>query len=407
MKHVIAMVLAGGRGERLYPLTIHRAKPAVPFGGVYRIIDFTLSNCINSGLRKICVLTQYKSYSLNQHLETGWNYFNRNLGEFLEVIPPQQRMGEYWYRGTADAIYQNLNIIVEEGPREVLVLSGDHIYKMNYEEMIRYHRDSKADVTVGTIEVPVEMAARSFGVLGIDDGSRIDSFEEKPEHPKPVPGNPSMCLSNIGVYLFNTEFMLQRLHEDAQNKESVHDFGRNVIPAMIQQGARVFAFNFRDQNKKQAKYWRDVGDIDTFFEANLDLIQVDPLLNLYDMDWPIRTLQPQFPPAKFVFADPTTDRMGVAYDSIVTQGCIVSGGKVIRSVLSPNVRVNSFSRVDRCVLFEGVSIGRRARVQNAIIDKDVKVPEGMEIGFNPEEDKKRFFVSPGGIVVIPKRAELG
>ena len=407
MKHVMAMVLAGGRGERLYPLTIHRAKPAVPFGGVYRIIDFTLSNCVNSELRRICVLTQYKSYSLNAHLETGWNYFNRQLSEFLVVIPPQQRVGEYWYRGTADAIYQNLNIVVDENPREVLILSGDHIYKMNYQEMVKFHRDNGADLTVGTIEVPVEKAAKSFGVLEMDAAARIVGFEEKPDQPKPIPGNPALCLSNMGVYIFNTQFMIQKLNEDAQNKESVHDFGKNIIPALIQQGAKVFAYNFRDENKKQAKYWRDVGDIDTYFEANMDLVQVDPLLNLYDHDWPIRTLQPQSPPAKFVFADPTTDRMGVSYDSIVTQGCIVSGGKVIRSVLSPDVRVNSYSRVERCVLFEGVSIGRRARIMNAIIDKDVTVPEGMEIGYNAEQDKKKFFVSPSGIIVIPKRAELG
>jgi glucose-1-phosphate adenylyltransferase len=398
------MILAGGKGERLHPLTIHRAKPAVPFGGIYRIIDFTLSNCINSGVRKIAVLPQYKSLSLDKHLRLAWNFFSGELNEYIISVPPQQRVGDRWYEGTADAIYQNIYMIEKDAPDHLLVLAGDHIYKMDYAEMFRFHQEKKADATVAAIEMPRIMAS-SFGVVEVDDDCRIVGFEEKPKDPKPIPGRPEMAFASMGVYLFNTKKAIEHLESDAL-QDTAHDFGKNIIPQMFKTD-RVVAYNFKDENKKEAKYWRDVGTIDAYWEANMDLVSVDPQLNLYDKAWPIRTYQAQNPPAKFVFAqEKKGGRLGIALDSIIAHGCIVSGGRVQNSVLSPNVRVNSYSKVRDSILMENVDIGRHCRIRKAIIDKDVTIPAGTEIGYNHEEDKKRYHVTPSGIVVIAKGTEV-
>ena len=401
---ILAMILAGGKGERLHPLTIHRAKPAVPFGGIYRIIDFTLSNCINSGIRKIAVLPQYKSLSLDKHLRMAWNLFSGELNEYIISVPPQQRVGERWYQGTADAIYQNIYMIEKDAPEHVLVLAGDHIYKMDYAEMFRFHKENKADATVAAIETP-RTNATSFGIVEVDNNSRIIGFEEKPKEPRPIPGRPDLAFASMGIYLFNTKTLLEYLKSDALH-DTAHDFGRNIIPQMMKT-ARVCAYNFKDENKKEAKYWRDVGTIDAYWEANMDLISVDPLLNLYDKAWPIRTYQAQNPPAKFVFAqEKKGGRLGIAVDSIVAHGCIVSGGRVQNSVLSPNVRVNSYSEVHDSILMENVDIGRHSHIRRAIIDKDVVLPPETEIGYNLENDKKRYHVTPSGIVVIAKGTEV-
>jgi glucose-1-phosphate adenylyltransferase len=401
---ILAMILAGGKGERLHPLTIHRAKPAVPFGGIYRIIDFTLSNCINSKIRKIAVLPQYKSLSLDKHLRMAWNFFSGELNEFIISVPPQQRVGDKWYQGTADAIYQNIYMIEKDAPDHVLVLAGDHIYKMDYAEMFRFHKENNADATVAAIEIP-RKSATAFGVFQIDDNSRIVGFEEKPRSPKPIPGRPDITFASMGVYLFNTKALIELLKTDALN-DSSHDFGKNIIPQMMKT-ARVCAYNFKDENKKEAKYWRDVGTIDAYWEANMDLVSVDPLLNLYDKEWPMRTYQAQNPPTKFVFAqEKKGGRRGIALDSIVAHGCIVSGGRVQNSVLSPNVRVNSYSEVYDSVLMENVDIGRHSRIRRAIIDKDVVIPPDTEIGYHLEKDRKRYHVTPSGIVVIAKGAAV-
>ncbi|MBZ0157464.1 MAG: glucose-1-phosphate adenylyltransferase [Alphaproteobacteria bacterium] len=401
MNDVLAIILAGGKGERLSPLTIHRAKPAVPFGGKYRIIDFTLSNCINSNIRKMAVITQYKSLSLDRHLALGWEHlFSAELGEFVINVPPQQRVDERWYAGTADAVYQNIYLIEKEAPPYLLILSGDHIYKMDYSDMYAFHKDTGATGTIAAIEVDRKHAS-AFGVIEVDSQWRIVGFEEKPADPKTIPGTPDQCLVSMGVYLFNTEMMIEELKIDAARSSS-HDFGKNIIPEMMKTG-RLFAYNFRDENKKEAKYWRDVGTIDSYWEANMDLVSVDPLLNLYDREWPIRTRQYQNPPAKFVFAQEYEGgRLGIALDSIVCDGCIISGGRVQNSVLSPNVRINSWATVEESILMENVEIGRHARIRRAIIDKDVYIPTGTVIGYDSEEDRKRFHVSPDGIVVIPK-----
>ncbi len=401
---ILAMILAGGRGERLHPLTLHRAKPAVPFGGIYRIIDFTLSNCINSGIRKIAVLPQYKSLSMDKHLRLAWNFFSGELNEFIISVPPQQRVGDKWYQGTADAIYQNIYMIEKDAPDHLMVLAGDHIYKMDYSEMLRFHREKNADATVAAIEVPQAMAT-SFGVLDVDKGYRITGFKEKPRDPPHIPGRPGIAFASMGVYLFNTRKAIEHLEFDAL-RDTAHDFGKNIIPQMMKTD-RVFAYNFKDENKKEAKYWRDVGTIDAYWEANMDLVSVDPQLNLYDRAWPIRTYQGQNPPAKFVFAqEERGGRLGTGLDSIVAHGCIVSGGKVQNSVLSPNVRVNSYSEVYDSILLENVTIGRRCRIRKAIIDKDVTIPPGTEIGYDLEEDRKRYYVTPSGIVVIAKGTEV-
>jgi glucose-1-phosphate adenylyltransferase len=399
MKDVLAVLLAGGAGERLHPLTRHRAKPAVPFGGIYRIIDFTLSNCINSKCRRIQVLVQYKSNSLARHIRNAWNIMHREMGEFIDIIPPQMRVNDSWYLGTADAIYQNLYSIDQEDPAQVLLLSGDHIYKMDYEKMVFFHRESQADLTVSALEVPIAEGSR-FGVMEIDSTGRVIGFEEKPEHPKPMPSNPGVCLASMGVYVFNRETLNQVVVEDSERKKSSHDFGKDIIPRMVESG-RVYAYVFQDENKKEATYWRDVGTLDSYWESNMDLVAVDPFFNLYDKAWPIRTSMPTRPPAKFVFAD-IGKRFGVATDSIVSPGCIISGGMTRRSVLSPDVRVNSYAYVEESILMDGAIVGRHARVRRAIIEKNVQLPDHTVIGYDLEEDAKRYRVTPSGIVIVER-----
>jgi glucose-1-phosphate adenylyltransferase len=404
-RDVLAIVLAGGRGSRLDPLTRDRAKPAVPFGGIYRIIDFTLSNCINSDLRKMLVLTQYKATSLNRHLDQGWRFLCRELGEYIEVIPPQQRIAEMWYQGTADAIYQNVYTIEKAAPRDTVILAGDHIYKMNYARMIDYHRAYQADLTIACLPV-TRSQARAFGVLAIDGDNKVVNFLEKPRDLSPTPGQPNQVLASMGIYVFNTDVMYELLFQDAARKEaSNHDFGRDIIPAMISGGSRILAYPFRDENRKEAAYWRDVGTLDAYYQTSMDLIQVDPILNLYDRDWPIHTHQPAYPPPKFVHTE--GDRRGAAYNSIVCQGAIISGGQVYRSIVSPGVRINSYALVEDSILFDGVDIGRRARVRRVVIDKDVKVPAGFEVGWNREADLARGLrVTEDGITVVAKGEDL-
>ncbi len=401
MKNVLAMILAGGRGERLYPLTRDRAKPAVPFGAIYRIIDFTLSNCINSDVRRIYILTQYKSTSLHRHIQFGWNILSVPLGEFIGVIPAQQRMGEQWYQGTADAIFQNIYLLQQDKPDHVLILSGDHIYKMDYRKMIAFHLEKGGDLTVAAIRMNRTLS-REFGVIEVDGDRRIVGFEEKPEIPKTVPGDPEGILASMGVYVFDTETLVRRLIEDARS-ESSHDFGKDVIPRMIQKD-RVFAFDFREGDQGGTGYWRDVGTIDAYFDANMDLVSVTPHLNLYDFQWPILTYQVPFPPAKTVLEE--EGRTGTALNSILSSGCIISGGSIRRTILSPRVRVHSFAKVEDSILLEGVEAGRHTRIRRAIIDKEVQIPPGMEIGYNLEEDAKRFTVTGSGIVVVPKWIKL-
>ncbi len=398
---VLAVVLAGGKGERLEPLTRDRAKPAVPFGGVYRIIDFTLSNCLNSGLRKILLLTQYKAMSLDRHISMGWNrYFCRELAEFVDVVPPQQRVDENWYQGTADAVYQNIYAIEKEQPEYVIILAGDHIYKMNYGLMIDFHVGNRADVTVGVLRATREEASRRFGVLEVGRDDRIVGFEEKPVDPKPIPGNDRECLASMGIYVFTARHLFETLCRDATHRESRHDFGGNILPSVLGED-RVFAYPFVDENRKQTAYWRDVGTLDAYYDASMDLVATDPQLNLYDEAWPIRTYQPNDPPPKFVFA--ASERRGLALDSIVCSGSIVSGGQVERSILGPRCRVNSYARVEDSILFAGVNIGRHARVRRSIIDKGVMIPSGTEIGFDPGHDRARgFTVTDSGLTVIPK-----
>ncbi|MBI5101450.1 MAG: glucose-1-phosphate adenylyltransferase [Nitrospirae bacterium] len=405
MNHVLALVLAGGKGERLHPLTLDRAKPAVPFGGKYRIIDFTLSNCINSNLRRIVVVTQYKSLSLDRHLALGWEHLlNPELGEYIFSVPPQQRIDERWYQGTADAVFQNIYLIEKENPRYILVLSGDHVYKMNYADMFDYHVRNGAAGTVATIKIDKKDAG-AFGIVEVDAGSRIIGFHEKPESPVTIPGDPEHCYASMGLYLFNTDEIISELRADSVTS-SAHDFGKNILPAMMGCGG-LYAYEFKDENRKEAKYWRDVGTIDAYWEANMDLVSVDPHFNLYDRDWPVRTNQGQYPPAKFVFAQEYKGgRLGISLDSIISGGCIISGGRVQNSVLSPNVRVNSFVDIRESILMENVEIGRSCRIRKAIIDKDVYVPSGTIIGYDPEADRERFVVSEGGVVVIPKGAEI-
>ncbi len=403
LRNTTAVVLAGGKGTRLEPLTLDRAKPAVPFGGNYRIIDFVLSNAINSGLRRLLVLTQYKALSLDRHINLGWRqYFCAELGEFLDVVPPQQRIDEQWYQGTADAVYQNIFVIEKDRPEYVMILAGDHIYKMNYRSMLEFHKEMEADLTVGALTVSRE-EAKEFGVIQANEQNRITGFQEKPKEPQTLPGDDQRCFASMGIYIFTARFLFEQLCRDATEPGSNHDFGRNIIPSIID-SHRVFAFPFRDENRKRQAYWRDVGTIDAYYEANMDLIEVDPLLNLYDQNWPIRTLQPNLPPPKFVFgSDGNLDRCGQAIDSIVCPGTILSGGKVKRSVISSNVRVNSYASVEESIVFHGVNIGRHARIRRAIIDKEVSIPADMEIGYDLEQDRRRgFAISPGGIVIISR-----
>ncbi len=396
LDETMVIVLAGGAGERLFPLTRERAKPAVFFGGPYRIIDFVLSNCINSGLRRIFIATQYKSLSLNRHIRMGWSIVSEELGEFIEILPPQKRVGEHWYLGTADAVYQNLYSIVRERPRHVVVLAGDHVYKMDYSRMLRFHQERKAAVTIATIEVPVEESQR-FGVVQVDERDRVVSFQEKPDCPVPFPGAPHLALASMGIYVFDGTVLVRALEADAA-RETTHDFGHDIIPALIGE-VPTFSYRFYDENKKAAKYWRDIGTLDAYYEANMDLVQVNPEFNLYDPEWPLRTYQPQAPPAKFVFAE-SGRRCGQALDSIISPGCIVSGGLITGSVLCPNVRVHSFCHIDRCILMPGVRVGRHARLRRAIVDRDVFIPRGAVIGYDEEEDRRRHTVSDQGIVVV-------
>jgi glucose-1-phosphate adenylyltransferase len=396
LDETLVILLAGGAGERLSPLTKERAKPAVYFGGPYRIIDFTLSNCINSGLRRIYIATQYKSLSLNRHIRMGWNVVSEELGEFVEILPPQKRVGENWYLGTADAVYQNLYSIVREEPEYVLVLSGDHVYKMDYSKMLRFHRDKSADITLATIEVPVA-DGRRFGIVSVDASERVVGFQEKPDQPTSVPDSPSVALASMGIYLFNFQVLVRSLEEDAA-RPSTHDFGKDIIPDMIST-APVFSYRFYDENKKASKYWRDIGTLDAYFDASMDLCQVNPEFNLYDPEWPLRTYQPQAPPAKFVFAE-EGKRCGQALDSIISGGCIISGSRISGSILCPNVRVHSFCEIQQAILMPGVRVGRHARVRRAIIDRDVLIPRGALIGYNAEEDRRRHTVTDGGVVVV-------
>jgi glucose-1-phosphate adenylyltransferase len=397
----VVIVLAGGAGERLFPLTKDRAKPAVYFGGPYRIIDFALSNCINSGLRRIYIATQYKSLSLNRHIRMGWGIISEELGEFIEILPPQKRIGEQWYQGTADAVYQNLYSILREIPRHLIVLAGDHVYKMDYARMLRFHEERRAAVTLAAIETPVADASR-FGIVTIDEEGRVTGFQEKPERAPAIPGSPDIAMASMGVYVFDTEVLIRALEADA-GQQTTHDFGRDIIPALIHD-VPVFAYAFYDENKKASKYWRDIGTLDAYFDANMDLCHVNPEFNLYDPEWPLRTYQPQAPPAKFVFADEGR-RCGHALDSVISPGCIVSGSTIWGSVLCPNVRVHSFCRIDQCILMPGVRIGRHARLRRAIIDRDVLIPRGALIGYNPEEDRRRHTVTDGGVVVVTTEDE--
>ncbi len=403
MRDILTVILAGGRGTRLEPLTRDRAKPAVPFGGQYRIIDFVLSNCLNSGMRRMLLLTQYKAQSLDRHINTAWRgYFCRELSEFIDVVPPQQRVDNNWYQGTADAVYQNIYAIEREQPEDVVVLAGDHIYKMNYGPMVDFHRRQGADITIGALRVSRDQA-KEFGVMQTDLDHRLIGFQEKPENPMGLPEDPDTCLASMGIYVFNSRFLYERLVEDATLPESQHDFGKNIIPSAIG-NSRVFAFPFLDENRKRDAYWRDVGTIDAYYEASMDLITVDPLLNLYDNQWPIRAHQLMVPPPKFVFgSEGHSSRRGEALDSIVCQGSIISGGTVARSVIGPNVRVNSYARVEDSILFEGVEVGRHSRLGRVIVDKGVRIPPETQIGYDRHDDIARgFTVTESGLVVIAR-----
>ncbi len=394
--NTLALVLAGGRGSRLKQLTMWRAKPAVPFAGKFRIIDFPLSNCINSGIRRIGVLTQYKAHSLIRHIRQGWGSLRGDFGEFVELLPAQQRIEASWYAGTADAVYQNLDIIRRHNPDYVLILAGDHIYKMDYGPMLALHVEREADITVGCIEVPLA-EANAFGVMGTDADSKVISFEEKPDNPTPKPGSDSVALVSMGIYIFNTDFLYEQLIKDADTPGSSRDFGKDIIPGLLGK-YRVYAYPFADSSTGGQSYWRDVGTVDSYWKANLELISVTPELNLYDQEWPIWTYQRQVPPAKFVFDD--DDRRGMAVDSITSGGCIISGATVRRSLLFSNVIVESWSCIEDSVILPDVNIGQHCRIRKAIIDKKCEIPDGMVIGENREEDEKRFYVSDEGVVLV-------
>ena len=395
-RNTLALIMAGGRGSRLKDLTRWRAKPAVAFGGKFRIIDFPLSNCINSGIRRIGVLTQYKAHSLITHIQRGWGHLRGEFGEFVELLPAQQRIETSWYAGTADAIYQNLDIIRNHGPEYVLILAGDHIYKMDYGTMLAAHVEKQADVTVGCIEVPIDQA-HAFGVMDVDSEDRVLEFQEKPSQPKAKIGRPDAALCSMGIYVFNKDFLFEQLIKDADSPSSSHDFGKDIIPEVINK-YRVYAHDFLDQETNEQAYWRDVGTVDAFWEANLELIGVTPELNLYDNKWPIWTYQEQLPPAKFIFDD--EERRGTAVDSMVSGGCIISGAQVRHSLLFSNVKVNSFTTLEDAVILPEVDIGRHCRIKRAVIDKGCQIPEGTVIGEDLEEDAKRFHVTPGGIALV-------
>lgn len=403
MTRELTMILAGGKGSRLYPLSRDRAKPAVPFGGRYRVIDFVLSSFTNSGFYKIKVLTQFMSNSLNQHISMGWR-LDSQLGHYVDLVPPQMRVGETWYLGTADAVYQNINLILDEDADYIFIFGGDHIYRMNVRQMYDYHKEKNADLTVAVVPMPIS-TAREMGVLEIDKEGHIIGFEEKPKNPRPMPGREDMALVSMGNYIFSKDILINLLNKDHHDKNSSHDFGKDVIPGMIGK-YNIFAYDFNtntwpNMEEKERGYWCDIGTIEAYLEANLDLCNVTPKVNLYNKQWPIRTVFYPYPPAKFVFA--SEDRMGRATDSLVSEGCIISGGYVNRCVLSPGVRINSYVEIKDSVLMEGVEIGRRCKIQKAIIDKDVRVPSNTTIGYDLEHDKKHFHVTDSGIVVIPKK----
>jgi glucose-1-phosphate adenylyltransferase len=404
MRDTLAVLLAGGAGERLFPLTRDRAKPAVPFGGHYRIIDITLSNCINSGLRKVFILTQYKALSLNRHIREGWTgIVAQELGEFVELMPPMQRTGSNWYMGTADAVYQNIYSIGSEQPKYIIILSGDHIYKMDYSRMLDYHKEVKAEVTLATLPVSPD-ETKQFGIVEVGPRGDVLGFQEKPATASVRSHvNPDAVDASMGVYIFNTEVLLKALIADAEDPTSKHDFGHNILPDMLGK-KKMMAYSFVDENKQQALYWRDVGTLDAYYDANMDLCSVSPIFNLYDKSWPIRTRVRQYPPAKFVFGEP--GRSGMAVNSVITAGVIISGASVSNSVLSQDVRVNSYSNVEASIIFSHVNIGRHCRIRRAIIDRDVHIPEGTVIGYDPVEDKRRYFVTPSGLTIVTREASL-
>lgn len=395
-RQTLALVLAGGRGSRLHDLTSWRAKPAVPFGGKFRIIDFPLSNCVNSGISRVGVITQYKAHSLIRHIQRGWGSFRGEMDEFVELLPAQQRIETSWYEGTADAVMQNLDIIRSHNPVYILILAGDHVYKMDYGTMLAAHVEEEADVTVGCVEVPVEEAS-AFGVMSVDGDYRVTEWLEKPENPKELPDKPGQTLASMGIYVFSTSVLFEELERDHRLNGSSHDFGKDIIPSIIER-LRVVAFPFRDPVGETGAYWRDVGTVDALWQANLELIGVSPELNLYDPEWPIWTYQEQLPPAKFVFDE--DGRRGTAVDSMVSGGCIVSGGSVKGSILFSQVMVHSFSEITDSVIFPDVDIGRNCRIHRAIIDRGCRIPEGSRIGIDPEEDRKRFYISPKGVVLV-------
>lgn len=406
---VLTLIMAGGKGSRLEPLTTERAKPAVPFGGIYRIIDFSLSNCINSDLRRMLILTQYKSGSLDRHINQGWRFLNRHLNEFIDILPPQQRLSEDWYMGTADAVYQNIYSIEQHSAEHILILSGDHIYTMDYREMLQNHVETNADATIGCLPASLD-EAREFGVMSIDGDRRVTKFNEKPECPEAMPNDPDRALASTGIYIFKTDFLLEQLCQDATDPDSSRDFGKNIIPSIIN-SHKVQAFPFEDPRTGNAIYWRDVGTLEAYYEANMDLIATTPALDLYDHNWPIRTYFPPLPPPKFVFQTPVSDsqteRKGHALDSLVSSGCVVSGGQVNRCILSRGVRVNSWAIVNESILLPDVKIGRNAKVQRAIIDRGVVIPAGAEVGFDQTTDEARgFSVTESGITVVPQMASF-
>lgn len=396
----LALILAGGRGSRLHQLTDWRAKPAVPFGGKFRIIDFPLSNCVNSGFRRIGVVTQYKAQSLIRHIQHGWSFLDGRFKEFVELLPAQQRTAdETWYQGTADAVFQNIDIMQRHNAKYVLILGGDHIYKMDYSKILAEHVEKGADMTVACLEIPVQEAS-AFGVMGVNDAWQVASFAEKPAHPAPIPGQPGKALVSMGIYVFNASFLYEQLIRDHRTNDSSHDFGKDIIPYLVPR-CRVFAHRFQNSCVNMASgipYWRDVGTVDAYWEANVDLITVTPQLNLYDDDWPIWTHQEQLPPAKFVFDD--EDRRGHALDSSVSGGCIISGATVRRSLLFSNVKVNSYSNVEDSVILPNVIIGRHARLRRVVVEKKCSIPEGLIVGYNLEEDRRRFYVTENGITLI-------
>ena len=404
MKDTLGVLLAGGAGERLFPLTRDRAKPAVPFGGNYRIIDITLSNCINSDLRRVYILTQYKALSLNRHIREGWTgIVAQELGEFIEILPPMQRVSANWYMGTADAVYQNIYSIGAEQPKHVLILSGDHIYKMNYGLMLEHHNDSGADVTLATLPIRPDEVSR-FGVVEVSRSGEVIGFQEKPKTTNlRSPFNPTMVDASMGIYLFNTDVLLPALMKDAEDPNSKHDFGHNILPGILGR-YKISAYNFVDENKQNALYWRDVGTLEAYFDANMDVASVSPIFNLYDKAWPMRTRQRQYPPAKFVFGEP--GRTGMAINSVISAGCIVSGAVVRNSVLSQDVRVNSYAEVESSIIFTHVDIGRHCRIRRAIIDRDVHLPEGTVIGYDREEDRRNYFVTQSGLTVVTRDYSL-